>query len=144
MQLRTLDLWELRSLGRQWTYICTESMFYPALQLLENYWGITSWCSAGCSLIVTYRDGTSFYFLQPPHQIPRRGTPAAELIFATCIKNFQALLPALLQYPRRNNRSAIIHTMSLSNKLSITDTDLKGKRVLIRVSPPGPDPRFNG
>jgi hypothetical protein len=25
-------------------------------------------------------------------------------------------------------------TMSLSNKLSITDTDLKGKRVLIRVS----------
>jgi hypothetical protein len=25
--------------------------------------------------------------------------------------------------------------MSLSNKLSITDVDLKGKRVLIRVSP---------
>lgn len=30
--------------------------------------------------------------------------------------------------------------MSLSNKLSITDCDLKGKRVLIRVSPAaGPD-----
>lgn len=26
--------------------------------------------------------------------------------------------------------------MSLSNKLAITDVDLKGKRVLMRVSPP--------
>lgn len=33
--------------------------------------------------------------------------------------------------------------MSLSNKLSITDVDVKGKRVLIRVSsgtPPSPPP----
>jgi len=29
--------------------------------------------------------------------------------------------------------------MSLSNKLSITDVDLSGKRVLIRVSPPDTD-----
>jgi hypothetical protein len=38
-----------------------------------------------------------------------------------------------LDYPAINPSSPPI--MSLSNKLSITDVDLKGKRVLIRVSP---------
>lgn len=33
----------------------------------------------------------------------------------------------------RHHRTLPTHVMSLSNKLSIADVDLKGKRVLIRV-----------
>lgn len=41
-------------------------------------------------------------------------------------------LSAFTEYT--NNTNIHKHNMSLSNKLSITDVDLKGKRVLIRVS----------
>lgn len=39
-----------------------------------------------------------------------------------------------LKFNRKYSKKTSIAVMSLSNKLSITDVDLKGKRVLIRVS----------
>lgn len=55
------------------------------------------------------------------------------LVFRVAIYIIPLIISAYLFLPYPNKCSYPIDTMSLSSKLSITDVDLKGERVLIRV-----------